>query len=136
MRLPKILAELLDTFRRPKEIPLEKDMGQSLAHADHLFKIKAYHFFDKNRARFISKTFSYQCEDVIKYIDLMKTASECCKDIQISSIEFRISFMAYVDEITNMKFDSGDSVALKLQEGEKLLENFKYYIMVKAIHNK
>ena len=69
----------------------------------------------------------------MKYLDLLKESVNY--DIQISSIEFKINFLAYADEAVNMEFASRESVALALQEGDRLLENFKYYITIRTIRN-
>ena len=129
----KLFGKIFDKHNQPKEISLRDDLTSSLAHATHIFKAKAYKALDENSARLLSKTFSYQCEDAMKYLDLLKESANY--DIQISSIEFKINFLAYADEAVNMEFASRESVALALQEGDRLLENFKYYITIRTIRN-
>ena len=128
----KLFGKIFE-HNQPKEISLRDDLTSSLAHANRIFKAKAYKSLDENSARLLSKAFSYQCEDAMKYLDLLKESADY--DIQISNIEFKINFLAYVDETVNMEFGSRESVALALQEGDRLLENFKYYITIKTIRN-
>ena len=129
----KLLGKIFDKHNQPKEISLRDDLTSSLANASRIFKAKAYKALDGNSARLLSKAFSYQCEDAMKYLDLLKESANY--DIQISNIEFKINFLAYADEAVNMEFSSREAVALALQEGDRLLENFKYYITIKTIRN-